>query len=83
MARRRELSAAKNRMSGGETRISWLLVLAAILFVVSRLYILFVLKPQITDVENTYFAYAIRRTMRILPPIRMSCRWNIRRWPGG
>jgi hypothetical protein len=30
------------------------------LFVLTRAYILFVLEPQITDVENTYFAYAMR-----------------------
>ena len=60
MGGKKSLSTAKPSAGKPTHRFSWLLGLAAALFLVTRVYILFVLEPQITDVENTYFAYAIR-----------------------
>jgi hypothetical protein len=60
MGGKKSQSAAKPHAGKPGLRFSWLFGWAAALFLVSRVYILFVLEPQITDVENTYFAYAIR-----------------------
>jgi hypothetical protein len=60
MARNRPPPATNDRTRGVRVYFSWLLILSAVLFVLSRVYILLVLEPQITDVESTYFAYAIR-----------------------
>jgi hypothetical protein len=60
MARNRPATAPQLPPTVAGTNFSWTLLLAAILFLLTRVYILFILEPQITDVENTYFAYAIR-----------------------
>jgi hypothetical protein len=60
MARNRPKRDRKQSVAVNARSSSWLLPAAIIVFLLTRAYILFVLEPLNTDVENTYCAYAMR-----------------------
>src|SRR5215471_17790594 len=60
MARNRRQRDRKPSVAATSRSSSWLLPAAVVVFLITRVYILFVLEPQKTDVENTYFAYSMR-----------------------
>jgi hypothetical protein len=60
MVRRKSPVATDRGKTRSKIKISWTLVAAITLFILSRVYILFVLDPILSDAKDTYYVSAIK-----------------------